>query len=671
MALTLVTSDLIHGLDYSKLTGTITTWNQNTTGNADTATLADEATILANTRNINGVPFNGSTNITIADATKLPLAGGTLTGTLGGTSATFSGAISASNLSGTNTGNQTTISGNAGTVTNGVYTVGNQTIAGAKTFSSNVLIASGEYLSWGTIGATSIEGSTASNKIQFRTGSGNRMIINNTGVGIGTTSPYEKLTIDGGNIILGGASDNYSSTRGIYFRSNFSPNGAYNSTNQTRNISIVANTNKLELNSYEGIDFYTSVIRRMTILTNGDVGIGADNPTNKLVVRGLSSDGTGGANNVAQFEGPSGTNGCQVFVDDTNSNTGIQCKNGYALLINPHGGNVGIGTDSPTDYGGTSNTLELRGVSGNGAGVFRVSNGENSVGAAFFSGTSASTLGTQTSHSLNLMTNNLTKLTILSGGRVGINETNAQAKLHVTETASNAYGEIRIEGQNRGGKLQMYNAAYPVSSINTDQSGNIDFQTSGAFASTTLSTKLSISSGGNVGIGVGAGASDRLSVKSVGSGSSTFNTVLTNSSNAALLTVRSDGAVAFVKINDFTTSNSPNTWINTADGKIYINTSSIRYKKNINNYEKGLSELMQLRTVSYEGKSDVDKGKVFAGFIAEEVHELGLTEYVGYDDELKPNSVGYAHLVVLLTKSIQEQQAQIELLKQEVELLKQ
>ena len=43
--------------------------------------------------------------------------------------------------SGTNTGDQTTISGNAGTVTNGVYTVGNQTIAGVKTFSNGVTIS--------------------------------------------------------------------------------------------------------------------------------------------------------------------------------------------------------------------------------------------------------------------------------------------------------------------------------------------------------------------------------------------------------------------------------------------------------------------------------------------------------------------------------------------------
>lgn len=44
------------------------------TGNANTATK------LATARTINGVSFDGSANITVADSTKLPLAGGTLTG---------------------------------------------------------------------------------------------------------------------------------------------------------------------------------------------------------------------------------------------------------------------------------------------------------------------------------------------------------------------------------------------------------------------------------------------------------------------------------------------------------------------------------------------------------------------------------------------------------------
>ena len=48
----------------------------NIAGNASTATTLQTA------RTINGVSFNGSANITVADATKLPLAGGTLTGDL-------------------------------------------------------------------------------------------------------------------------------------------------------------------------------------------------------------------------------------------------------------------------------------------------------------------------------------------------------------------------------------------------------------------------------------------------------------------------------------------------------------------------------------------------------------------------------------------------------------
>ena len=68
----------------------------------------------------------------------------------------------------------------------------------------DVLIKSGEYISWGTAGATSIEGSTASNKLQFRTNGADRMIIDSSGnVGVATTSPTEKLTVSGGANVTG------------------------------------------------------------------------------------------------------------------------------------------------------------------------------------------------------------------------------------------------------------------------------------------------------------------------------------------------------------------------------------------------------------------------------------------------------------------------------------
>ena len=51
----------------------VATLNQDTTGSAATLTTA---------RAINGVNFDGSADITVADSTKMPLAGGTFTGTI-------------------------------------------------------------------------------------------------------------------------------------------------------------------------------------------------------------------------------------------------------------------------------------------------------------------------------------------------------------------------------------------------------------------------------------------------------------------------------------------------------------------------------------------------------------------------------------------------------------
>ncbi len=61
-------------ISFNPSTGVLTV--ASITGNAATATTLQTA------RTINGVSFNGSANITVADSTKLPLAGGTMTGTL-------------------------------------------------------------------------------------------------------------------------------------------------------------------------------------------------------------------------------------------------------------------------------------------------------------------------------------------------------------------------------------------------------------------------------------------------------------------------------------------------------------------------------------------------------------------------------------------------------------
>jgi len=87
-ATTLQTARTIGGVSFNgsaniNLPGVNTAGNQNTSGSSASCTgNAATATTLQTARTINGVSFNGSANITVADATKLPLAGGTMTGTI-------------------------------------------------------------------------------------------------------------------------------------------------------------------------------------------------------------------------------------------------------------------------------------------------------------------------------------------------------------------------------------------------------------------------------------------------------------------------------------------------------------------------------------------------------------------------------------------------------------
>jgi hypothetical protein len=98
-----------------------------------------------------------------------------------------------------------------------------------------------------------------------------------------------------------------------------------------------------------------------------------------------------------------------------------------------------------------------------------------------------------------------------------------------------------------------------------------------------------------------------------------------------------------------------------SNGFFYRSTSSLKYKTDVRDYDKGLNEVMQLQPKYYKGKDD---GNVqFAGLIAEDVHDLGLTEFVQYADDETPDALAYPNMIALLTKAIQELKAEIELLK--------
>jgi hypothetical protein len=118
-----------------------------------------------------------------------------------------------------------------------------------------------------------------------------------------------------------------------------------------------------------------------------------------------------------------------------------------------------------------------------------------------------------------------------------------------------------------------------------------------------------------------------------------------------------------------TTGAAANMGVDSTAGVFYRSTSSLKYKRDVRDYDKGLATLMTLRSVYYKGTSERDGDTQYAGLIAEEVHDAGLPEFVQYAEDGTPDALAYGHMVSLLTKAIQEQQALIETLTQRITAL--
>ena len=130
-----------------------------------------------------------------------------------------------------------------------------------------------------------------------------------------------------------------------------------------------------------------------------------------------------------------------------------------------------------------------------------------------------------------------------------------------------------------------------------------------------------------------------------------------NYNNSAYsLTIDNAGRFRVQGVYNGTTSSGANVVVQ-SDGKMERSTSSLRYKNTINDAVHGLTELLTLRPVTFKGNDDGDT--VFGGLIAEEVHDAGLTEFVQYDDENRPDALSYGNMVSLCIKAIQEQQTTI------------
>ncbi len=470
----------------------------------------------------------------------------------------------------------------------------------------------------------------------YAAGVSKNLILQDPGgnVGIGTTTPERKLVVYDSQFITTFTGDQVGGFRisganntgtGYYSLLGF---GANTSSKNLAQIGAKFSGTGSQIEFGTSNSYATGITNTAMVIDNiGNIGIGTTSPNTLLNILSAADSGPGTVGKGAFQISYTNTNGLSFgsynsipFANWIQSmDHRIGNNNTYPLVLNPIGGNVGIGTTSP------QTTLHIVGGGGNPntsgtthSGNLRLKSSTTSLGNVLdFGNQTASPYGSWIqSTDMNNFGNNYPLLLNPNGGNVGIGTTTPGYKLDLYGVSSNSLARF-VGTENRSFGV-IYEPTENVMKL--------------SYGLATLGTEygyLSMDISGNIGIAT----------------TTPWRTLSVNG------TVAVPGLV-----ND---STGYYACVNTTTGQLSTSTSacgasSERFKENIQDIGYGLEEVLGLRPVSFDYKSDyIPNAPKQLGFIAEEV-DLLVPELVARDSAGQIQGLDYPKFTAILAKAIQE-----------------
>jgi len=431
---------------------------------------------------------------------------------------------------------------------------------------------------------------------------------------------------------------------------------------------------------------------RLRIDSSGNVGIGTSSPSTPLDVVGSGKfqPAVGGGDalvTIAQTNSNAYVHaGLKINAGNTNPFYIYQSGSSNTLRFNYNslsdaggqmvitdGGNVGIGTTSPSTKLDVAGNVSLANYSGTGENkTILAQNDYGQMAAGIRSGIPY--VGSISPLDFALYTGNSEKVRIDSSGNVGIGTSSPSVKTHIYDASTDAV--LYIDSGNANGSHARFLASGSVKHFvgsgggfslgDVDDFGIRSFDNI-LFATGNSSTeKMRIDSSGGLLIGKTSGGSTNTGCEFGGSGTGglAFNLTSTNE----CFTYNNNNSSGATYLIDFRQNNASKGQIQVSStSTTYATSSDYRLKENIQPLENGLQRLNELNPVQFDWKED---GTSSEGFIAHEVQEIFPDAVSHEKDGEQMQSMDYGRITPLLVKAIQEQQAQIETLKQEIQELK-